>query len=353
MVLIVILFALAIPYSAVAQSYDYGPNDRETTSISKSIRGTHILFDREITEENVIFTEIQYIFEDQEFLLFSEIIISIENGFSIPSDQEPDIDDFKLIRPGLIVLFNDTEETEFSIQQTSNKQIDVKMILAPGVEWEAPAEDRLNLIISEEHRMTIAWSEDTILSVEKMQETVKVSFLLVDGGRVNTNLSMIPQERGENVPRISVDHHGDIRQEGPGISVTKRRAVKGEVELTISLEVPGSRIIQLNLSRELIGSDIRDLSDIRVSVNGEDIEYIGAGKLYDTDEQGYYVSIVNGETHVYLQLEESEQDVRVYDISQDHTSIAQPLSLTEMIGLSIGVIVVIAGITALLFKKKD
>ncbi len=350
---LVILLALTIPYCAVAQYDEYTPA-QQTAPITRSIEGTYISYDIEITDDSVILTDIRYTYENQEFALFSQIVVDVENGFDYPFDSIPMGDDgFKLTRQGLHLSFNDTENSELRIISTSGYQIEVKIRMTPGARWEAPSKDSISMLISDDQRLTIAWSENSVVRVEKTQETVDVSFLLERGGKIHTRLSGLPPDTEQNIPEISIDRNGKLTGEGAGISVMKKNAVKGDIELTVSKDTPGSRIIHLNLSRELIGSNINDLSNIKVAVNGEDIEYIGADKFYDTEEQGYYVSIVDGETHVYFNVNDVEQDVKIYEVSQDVTSTAESLSFTEMIGITIGIVVVMAGMTALFFKKKE
>ncbi len=353
-ILIAMFLILAIPYSGSVLSQTYDQNEPQNTPISESFEGTYLAYDVEITEDMIIFTDVTYSYEDEEYDVFSEMII--EGDFNMPFDSNSifENDAFQFVRKGLHLTFNDTENGELRILQTSIDQVEVKIIIAPGIEWEAPAEDHLGLIISDEHKLTISWSDGSHIRVEKIHDIVDISFTLHTGGFVSTYMEYIPQEQEpeEHIPQISIDSQGYMSKEGADISVVKRKVVKGDVELTVSSDIPGSRIIQLNLSRAFIGSEINDLSDIKVSLDGEELEYVGANKLHSTEEQGYYVSIVNGETHVFLSIDSTQHEVRVYEVSQEVTSAAQPLSFTEMVGIFVGIVVVIGGMTALFFKKK-
>ena len=357
MVVVALLLVLASPYCILAQNPNT-PFGEQSHDYQGTMTGEYVSLDLDIEDNLIDLSDVSYEHDEDTLLLFSQVSIILENRIEIPSGQIQIIseDGLKLVRPDFHLIFNDTESSDMIISVRNMDMVEINMVIAPGVAWEAPMRDSVTLIISQDLRLNIRWSEESVFRVEKVGDIVSVSFILQNRGFVKTDITHVPPVIEDGIPEISIDEHGSIKRDLPDdVSVERRNVAKGDIEFSISTYNPGDRIIKLNISREFMGSEIKDLSNIRVQVDGFELGYLGSRRFYNTEDHGYYVTVVDGETQLLMRINmtETEQEVRVYEVSQDmESTTVEPLATGGLLGLVIGIIVVITATTALVYRKR-
>lgn len=313
--------------------------------------GTYLSFNAEFTEGGIVLTDVNYLFEGEEHAIFSSLIIEadieMEPGAPIPPMGT---EGFRYTEQEFQLMISDSESGEICIKQLTTVSVDVRMELAEGVELNDWGHGYLTLHLSREHELTIEWSETTDIRVEqKATGTAKIEFSLGLDGIVETRVT--PRSYGDPVTdRITIDGEGTVIEVPAGISIGNVITSPGDVEITVSSDVEGSRILQLNIGRELVGSEVNNLSDIRVSVDGEELNYMGSNEFYTTEEEGYYVLMVDDETHIFLRMTFSQHTIKVSEMPEA-IDVSPTFNINGLLGLFIALTVVTIG-AAVLFKKK-
>ncbi len=159
----------------------------------------------------------------------------------------------------------------------------------------------------------------------------------------------LPIEEFSGKFRVDKEGHFEYQKYRDDLVVRSNKIVRGRVDLTLQRDESGFDQIHLVFDREIIGSGVRDPYEIAVSSDGEELEYVGQNSFHEnSDEEGYYVTMVDDETHVFVRLHFSERSLSIYEYV-DTTPITP--GKYGVYGLILGIFVVVSA-AALLFYKK-
>lgn len=333
-------------------------HDNPSKDYSAEIDGEVLSFTSEFDGEHFIIEDVNLDIEGEGLEVYKSISITSNDEMSTHPGVPPKgfTDDVYTYNSGSFILrLSDVEGEFFFIKNIGlntislTLEIGLDMMLDSWID-----EDGILLSSKNEHELMLSKTNDVDISVEeRLGSPVTISLNIPPEGEVaSTYLERgTPEEnrRPKYIGRINVDGKGyNYVPNRPGLSIDLQTAKKGSVELTLSNDVSGYEKVHIVLDNDLIGSNVQDISDIAVSLDGSDIEYIGYREFYTSEEtEGYYVNITNGETHVFIRMHFSERNLRVYE----RTPTATSPGINSVYGLLLGIMIVVLGAGALFYKK--
>ncbi|MFO7792443.1 MAG: hypothetical protein R6W73_05600 [Candidatus Saliniplasma sp.] len=357
---LVLLASSLIIFSTIATASVVGNDDWETLSIEDVLTGEykaeHISFTVvESEEENFKIENYVVNIEDDEYHIFDEIEIECEDSLG-DIQVSGDGGLFKFENNNFNFQLNDSEEGILKVGNhfIQERVLDLSITLGDDV----ILTENMNLKIKDRYDVIIHHIGDVKYSIEREPgELPEYIFELGKDGEIKSSIEEVtevdktPTKRPEDrpLPPITIGKKG-IQEPSieSGLTVKKRNIKRGSVDLNISGEFEGSRIVRVSIDREMIGNNISDMDDIVVEVDGEEMDhYEEWHDIYGTDEPGYYLNMTKSETEVFVRMDFSEHNLRIYEKTSE-----DELSPYSYLGLLIGAIVVIAG-AGLLFKKES
>lgn len=359
LLVVIIAISLILPLASSHCSADFMPENRgHEIDPYKNVEGGNWSFKVGIEDDELKLKDVFYKDGTDVYKVFKEMKITVkgyhgEIEFPIPDFRE---NIFKVNQEKFRFEIKDTTEGRISITPLEAHDISVKIELARDTEvGDYQGKNEIYLDMGNGRPMKLSWSGSTDFSLNrKPDRLISMYLLLKEQGEFSSKISEdIPVARPTKkvLARISMDASGELGEMplGSGLGVSKEKAAEGEVELKVSGDFDESKVINLNLDRELIGSRVEDISDMKVSIDGEELEYREPDELYGTEKEGYYVNMSKTKTSVYIRMNFSEHNVRIYeDVEEGGPSGVQPGSFA---GLILGILVVVAG-TVILFKKE-
>ncbi|MFO7991355.1 MAG: hypothetical protein R6U61_03555 [Thermoplasmata archaeon] len=298
-------------------------------------------------------TDVTYIDGEDSYKIFSEITISGSWGY-IPSEFDVGDDNLKYISSDYNLYLRDSDTSFLEIQGVVKSELEVKFELGDDVTLDKWGDlDYLTLSINEKIQLRIDFTGAIDVSVENhAEEPDTINFVMNTGGHLKCSIEekQIQVPAGKILSEISLDGKGGLGWEkAKGLSVERLRANRGDIKFKVTGDYSESKILHFNLDRELIGSDIED---IKVKVDGEDIEHKKVKDIYSQNEAGYYVNVTKDSTHVYVRMDFSEHTVNIYEESAGSVEeVDEGITPFDMLGVLIGIVIVIAAAGVLFYKR--
>ncbi|MFW6141137.1 MAG: hypothetical protein ACOC53_01080 [Candidatus Saliniplasma sp.] len=339
--------------TASVVGYDNGAQPPDYSEIVGNYEGGNINFEVVDGEEEIFTIEdFEVDVDGDNYQMFENIEIEFEGSWA-PITSEEKGSRFRFDNDYFNLLLVDSEEGKLKVENKYGMERTIKVSIIIG--RDVSLTDDMTLEVDDRLGIDFNLSGDVDYQIKRGPDGVsEYNFELKSEGVVESSIKEIidetPPERVGNrpLPPISIGKDGTMEPPSfkSGLNVVSKNIKKGSVGLTVSGEFEESRIVRVSIDRNVIGKNISDMDDIIVEIDGEEVEHFEPWQdLYNTDEPGYYVNMTKSETEVFIRMDFSEHDIRVYERTTEDV-----LSPYSYLGLLVGAIVVIAG-AGILFKK--
>lgn len=348
---LVFIFFLIAPSVVVSGSYYDVPTKNQDIHVSD---WEHLEFS--VTSDDggsYKVTDVTYLEGKEDYSIFSEITISESWGY-IPSEFDVGDDNIQYMTSDYKLYLRDSDTSFIEIKGLRQVEIEIIFELGDDVALDKWGDlDYLTLNINEGSQIRIDFSGSDVTVENNAEGPDTIIFVMDSGGSIRCSVEDIHAQTPARkiLSEISLDEKGEIGWDKvKGLSVERLKANKGDVEFKVTGDYSESKILHFNLDRELIGSEIEE---IKVKLDGEDIEHKNVEDLYSKDGSGYYVNITKDSTHVYVKMDFSEHTVNIYEEAEGSVEDTERgATLFDMVGVLIGIVIVIAA-AGVLFYKRD
>ncbi len=350
LIAVFLAFILIAPFVSTAEIYN---NDQDRYEVE--LEGDYTSFDIEVDEDEFIVKNF-YLKLDGEYIeIFRKIVITIDSE-DIPQQVQPPsefTDGFYEYRTSYFKFQVESNEEDFlNIVFFDDDTKSIEYILGPEVELTSLDELSFQLSLSSKHEISISWGSELEYDTVHSETEVSIRFEIDREVTISTGIDIDediePPVRRPHVGRVTVDHQRrfEYKEIRPGLNMIFEKAEPGNIEFSFSSDFTGIETLHIVISREYIGSEIRDLSNLAVEFDGEDIEHMGFKQFYEREQDiGYYVNITDDQAHFFIRLEFSEHSLRIYDEAMIDEIVFSP------IGLLLGLLVVATAAVVLFYKK--
>lgn len=355
-IIVVLLASTLILFSTIATAsvggYDNSGQPPNYGDIAGNYAGDDVTFEIvESEEDTFIIEDYRVTIEGNNYQIFEKIEIDTEESWA-PISVEQEGDTFQFGNEHFDIQI---EDGELEIGNHFKQGMILRVCITLGSD--VSLTENMTLEINDTYDVNFNLDGDVEFQIEKESGTPpKYNFELGEEGDIQAYIKEIVDDfpprgpRNRPLPPITIGRDGTMQPPGPesGLMVVEREIKRGSVDLDISGEFEGSRIVRVSIDREMVGRNISDFDDIVVEVDGEELDHFDPWQdIYETDEPGYYVNMTKSQTEVYVRMDFSEHNLRIYE-----RTVEDVISPYSYVGLLIGALVVIAG-AGLLFKKKS
>lgn len=286
---ILLLFSTIATASVVgydnAQPPNYGDADGNYT-------GDEIKFEIvESEEDTFVIEDYRATMEGNRYQIFEKIEIDTEESWA-PINSEHKSSMFRFGNEHFEIQLQDGEDGEMEIGNHFIQGMMLRVSITLGSD--VSLTENMTLKINDRFDVSFHLRGDVEYNIIRNTGALpEYNFELGEDGEIRSSIKEIMENippkgpKDRPLPPISIGGAGDVQPPGPesGLTVVRNDVRRGSIDLDISGDFEGSRVVHVSIDREMVGRNISDIDDIVVEVDGEEMEHFDPWQdTYKTDE---------------------------------------------------------------------